>query len=78
MWEDEHEYPFHNYLERIRLMRDGCGPDQIMFGTDWPWLVHYFMYPQLAEAVRRHADFFSDEERELFLHRNARRFLGEE
>ena len=38
MWEDEHEYPFRSYLERIRALRDGCGADRIMYGTDWPWL----------------------------------------
>ena len=58
-------------------LRDGCGADRIVYGTDWPWLEHYFMYPQLVESIRRHADFLSDEEKELFLHRNARRFLGE-
>ena len=77
MWEDEHEYPFLRYLERIRALRDGCGADRIMYATDWPWLEHYFMYPQLVESVRRHADFLSEEEKELFLHENARRFLGE-
>ena len=77
MWEDEHEYPFRRYLERIRLMRDGCGADRIMYGTDWPWLDHCFMYPQLVESIRRHADFMTEEEKQLFLHRNARRFLGE-
>jgi hypothetical protein len=34
------------------------------------------MYPQLVEAVRRHAAFLSDGEKEQFLHRNARRFLA--
>ncbi len=77
MWEDEHEYPFPRYLERIRALRDGCGADRIVYGTDWPWLEHYFMYPQLAESIRRHADFLSEEEKHLFLHRNARRFLGD-
>lgn len=76
MWEDEHEYPFRNYLARIEALRDGCGPDRIVYGTDWPWLEHYFMYPQLVESIRRHADFLSREEKEQFLHRNARRFLG--
>ena len=58
------------------LLRDGCGADRIVYGTDWPWLEHYFMYPQLVESIRRHADFLTEEEKELFLHRNARRFLG--
>jgi predicted TIM-barrel fold metal-dependent hydrolase len=77
MWEDEHEYPFPHYLKRICALRDGCGADRIMYGTDWPWLEHYFMYPQLVESIRRHADFLTEEEKALFLHENARRFLGE-
>lgn len=75
MWEDDHEYPFASYLNRIRLLRDGCGADRIMYGTDWPWLNHFFMYPQLVESIRRHANFMSEDEKEMFLHRNARRFL---
>ena len=78
MWEDEHEYPFPNYRERIQALRDGCGPTQILYGTDWPWLEHLYMYPQFVESIRRPADFFSDEDRELFLHKNARRYLGED
>lgn len=77
MWEDGHEYPFPRYLERIRALRDGCGSDRIVYGTDWPWLDHFFMYPQLVEAIRRHANFLSEEEKHQFLHRNARSFLGE-
>jgi predicted TIM-barrel fold metal-dependent hydrolase len=77
MWEDEHEYPYPRYLERIRALRDGCGADKIMYGTDWPWLEHLFMYPQLVQAVRRHASFMSEEEKALFLHKNARRYLSE-
>jgi predicted TIM-barrel fold metal-dependent hydrolase len=78
MWEDEHEYPYRNYLERIRVLRDGCGARKIMYGTDWPWLEHLFMYPQLVGAVRRHADFMTYEEKALFLNGNARRFLSGE
>jgi predicted TIM-barrel fold metal-dependent hydrolase len=76
MWEDEHEYPFRRYLERLEALRDGIGAERMVYGTDWPWLEHYFMYPQLVESVRRHAEFLSDDEKEQFLHRNARRFLG--
>lgn len=76
MWEDEHEYPYPRYLERIKALRDGCGPDRIVYGTDWPWLDHCFMYPQLVEAIRRHADFMSEAEKRMFLYENAKRFLG--
>jgi predicted TIM-barrel fold metal-dependent hydrolase len=77
MWEDEHEYPFRSYLERLQAMRDGCGADRIVFGSDWPWLDHCFMYPQLIDSVRQHASFMNEEEKRLFLSENARRFLGE-
>lgn len=76
MWEDEHEYPYPRYLERIKALRDGCGPDRIVYGTDWPWLDHCFMYPQLVEAIRRHTDFMSEAEKRMFLYENAKRFLG--
>jgi len=76
MWEDEHEYPFPRYLERIRALKEACGADRIVYGTDWPWLDHCFMYPQLVEAIRRHADFMTEDEKRMFLHDNARRYLG--
>jgi len=76
MWEDEHEYPYPRYLERIRILRDACGPDRIVYGTDWPWLDHYFMYPQLVESIRRHASFMSAAEKRMFLYDNAMRYLG--
>jgi predicted TIM-barrel fold metal-dependent hydrolase len=78
MWEDEHEYPFPRYLDRIRSLRDGCGADRIVYGTDWPWLVHCYLYPQLVEAVRRHADFLTEAEKASFLYHNAIAFLGAE
>lgn len=76
MWEDEHEYPYPRYLERIRALRDGCGSDRIVYGTDWPWLDHFFMYPQLVEAIRRHANFMTEAEKYMFLYGNATRYLG--
>ncbi len=78
MWEDEHENPLASAAERIRAVRDGCGADRIMYGTDWPWLEHFFMYPQLVEAVRRHADFLDEKDKAQFLRGNALRFLGEQ
>jgi predicted TIM-barrel fold metal-dependent hydrolase len=36
-WDDGTEYPFPNYLRRIRALVDRLGTDRLMWATDWPW-----------------------------------------
>jgi predicted TIM-barrel fold metal-dependent hydrolase len=73
---DGHEYPFPNQLKRLRRLYEEVGPDNIMFATDWPWLEQYRKYVQDVDAVRRHADFMTDQDKEKFLGLNALRYLG--
>jgi predicted TIM-barrel fold metal-dependent hydrolase len=77
VWEDESEYPFPRYLERLRKLKEHVGAEKIMWGTDWPWPESWLKYPQAVDAVRKHASFMSQSEKRLFLGENAQRFLGE-
>jgi predicted TIM-barrel fold metal-dependent hydrolase len=76
IWDDGTEYPFPNYLSRLRRLRDEVGAERLLWGTDWPHFSHYMLYPQAVDAVRKHADFFSEQEKRLFLGLNAERFLN--
>jgi hypothetical protein len=46
-----------------------------MWATDWPWLEQYMNYPQAVNAIARHANFFTQEEKDAFLGGNALRFV---
>lgn len=70
-WDDEHEYPFPKYLARLEALKNGVGVDRLFWATDWPWLEEYQTYPQAVDAIRRHASFFSDAEKDQFLGKNA-------
>ena len=77
VWDDECEYPYANYLRRLERLRDRVGIEKLMWATDWPWLEEFASYPQAVNAIRRHADFWSDAEKDLFLGGNAVRFVGD-
>jgi predicted TIM-barrel fold metal-dependent hydrolase len=74
-WEDESEYPYPTYLRRLERLRDEVGIGKLMWATDWPWLEQYMNYPQAVNAITRHANFFTQEEKEAFLGGNAFRFV---
>jgi predicted TIM-barrel fold metal-dependent hydrolase len=77
VWDDESEYPYENYLRRLERLNERVGPEQLMWATDWPWLEQYMNYPQAVGCIKRHASFFSDREKDLFLGGNAQRFVEE-
>jgi len=75
-FDDEHEYPFPNQLKRLRKLYDGVGIEPLLFATDWPWCEHIRKYVQDVDAIRRHCDFMTEEEKKKFLGLNALRYLG--
>jgi predicted TIM-barrel fold metal-dependent hydrolase len=75
VWDDEHEYPFPNYLARLEALYNGVGAEKLFWATDWPWLEEWQTYPQAVDAIRRHASFFSDAEKALFLGDNAHAWI---
>ncbi len=75
--DDEHEYPFPNHLRRLKELCKRISIDKLMFATDWPWPEKFRKYVQDVDAIRRHADFMSDADKQKFLGLNALKFLGE-
>lgn len=75
--DDEHEYPFPNHLKRLRRLYERIGADRLMFATDWPWPEKFRKYIQDVDAIRKHANFMSEEDKLKFLGQNALRFLEE-
>jgi len=77
VWDDEGEYPFPNYLARIRALVNAVGVDKLMWATDWPWLEDKMKYLQALDAVRKHASFLNDNDKRWFLGDTAAQFLGD-
>ena len=75
IWDDGTEYPFPNYLSRLKRLKSELGAERLLWGTDWPHFSHFMLYPQAVDSIRKHADFFTDEEKLLFLGGNVERFL---
>ena len=38
VWDDESEYPYRNYVGRLKRLYDEVGAERLMWATDWPWL----------------------------------------
>ena len=76
VWDDATEYPFPNYLARLEKLRAEIGADRLLWGTDWPHFSHYMLYPQAVDSIRKHASFFNESEKAMFLGGNAERFLN--
>jgi predicted TIM-barrel fold metal-dependent hydrolase len=75
IWDDGTEYPFPNYLSRLKRLKSELGAERLLWGTDWPHFSYFMLYPQAVDSIRKHADFFTDEEKSMFLGGNVERFL---
>jgi predicted TIM-barrel fold metal-dependent hydrolase len=72
-WPDGWTYPFPEYQRRLGCYIDALHADRLAYGSDWPWLEGVLKYPQLLQAIVRHAPFASDDSRRKFLGGNALR-----
>jgi predicted TIM-barrel fold metal-dependent hydrolase len=77
VWDDGTEYPFPNYLRRIKVLADNIGTERLMWATDWPWFEWAFKYEQGVNAILRHADFLNESQKEDFMGKAAIKFLKE-
>jgi predicted TIM-barrel fold metal-dependent hydrolase len=77
VWDDESEYPYRNYLRRLERLYQQVGVQRLLWATDWPWLEEFANYPQAVDSIRRHAEFFSEKDKALYLGENALRFIGD-
>lgn len=77
VWDDQTEYPYPTYLRRLELLSERFGVENFAWGTDWPWFEHFMLYPQAVDSIRRHASFWNEQEKAMFLGENAMRWIGE-
>jgi predicted TIM-barrel fold metal-dependent hydrolase len=76
-WDDLHEYPFPRYLARLEALRNGVGAERLFWATDWPWLEEHQTYPQAVDSIRKHANFFTEAEKAMFLGQNAEAWIAD-
>lgn len=57
-------------------LRQGLGPDRLLWGTDWPPTSRHLTYRQALELVRTFAEDLDDDSRCLVLGGNAARVFG--
>ena len=60
--EADEDYPYPTALGYVRRAAELIGAEKIMWGTDIPGLLMHATYLQLLEMVRRHCNFFSEEQ----------------
>ena len=76
VWDDGSEYPFANYLQRIRRTCEAVGAHRVMWATDWPWFDWAFKYEQGLNAIRRHVPWLREDDKALFLGGTAVEFMS--
>ena len=65
------EYPYKRSQEIVKSVKETCGMDKIMWGTDFPTHIKYSTYKQYLDFIIRHCDFLNDKELEMVLGTNA-------
>ncbi len=68
-------YPFTGANRAIREAADRVGMDKLMWGSDYPRTITAITYRMSYDFFLK-SDAFRQEEKELFLYRNAQRFYG--
>ncbi|MDE0041992.1 MAG: amidohydrolase family protein, partial [Candidatus Poribacteria bacterium] len=51
-------------FQTYRRIYDAFGPDRLMWGTDFPWVLRNIGYRPALELFRTHLDFLTDLDRE--------------
>jgi predicted TIM-barrel fold metal-dependent hydrolase len=76
-WQHGWRYPYPSYLGVLARYVEQLPVTKLLWASDWPWYTHFWLYPQLVDAIRHGANFLSGEEKDLYLGGNAERVLGE-
>ncbi len=66
-------YPYPSAVRAILTARDTCGMDKLMWGSDYPRTMTVITYRMSWDFIEK-SPLLTDEEKQLFLHDNARRF----
>lgn len=68
-------YPFHGAVRAIRQAADEVGMEKLMWGSDYPRTITAITYRMSYDFVVK-SNELTDEEKAMFLGRNAERFYG--
>lgn len=68
-------YPFHGAIRAIRQAADEVGMEKLMWGSDYPRTITAITYRMSYDFVQKTTEL-TDEEKAMFLGRNAERFYG--
>lgn len=68
-------YPYHGAIRAIREAANLVGMDKLMWGSDYPRTITAITYRMSYDFITK-SDELTDEEKQLFLGENARRFYG--
>lgn len=68
-------YPFRGAVRAIRQAADEVGMEKLMWGSDYPRTITAITYRMSYDFIIK-SDAMSDEEKAMFLGRNAERFYG--
>ncbi len=68
--------PFRTAQLKIKQAAKAVGADKIMWGSDYPRTMVDFTYRQSLDFARYGCDFFTEEEKDMFLGANAARLYG--
>lgn len=68
-------YPYPSAVKSILTAADTCGFDKLMFGSDYPRTMVEITYKMSFRFIVE-SDLLSEEEKELFLCKNAKEFYG--
>lgn len=68
--------PFRTAQQKIKQAAKAVGAGKIMWGSDYPRTMVDFTYRQSLDFVRNGCDFFTPEEKNMFLGENAARLYG--
>lgn len=68
-------YPYPSAIKAIRRAIEICGPDKLMWGSDYPRTMTAITYLMSRDFIEK-SDELKDEEKEKILGKNAIRFYG--
>ena len=68
-------YPFHGAIKAIRQAADEVGMEKLMWGSDYPRTITAITYRMSYDFVQKTKEL-ADEEKAMFLGRNAEKFYG--
>lgn len=72
---DDTEYPFYRSQEIVRFIKEFCGMDRMMWGSDAPGLLTHCTYQQTLDVIVKHCPFLTEDDLEKVLGKNALHYM---